>query len=64
VQHIPAGLETRKGAWPEIRTMRAETGLYRPGDANCCPTGGVVRARLAIRSNRFVIESLEIDRTP
>ena len=61
-KQIPSGLEMRMGVWPDLHTMRAETGLYRAGDANCCPTGGVVRARLAIRSRQLVIESIEIDR--
>ncbi|MFN7992580.1 MAG: hypothetical protein U0Q18_03220 [Bryobacteraceae bacterium] len=41
--------------------MPAEAGLYREGDANCCPTGGTARTQLAIRSNRFEIESITID---
>ena len=55
-----SGLEMRMGVWPDLHTMRAEAGLYQPGDPNCCPTGGIVRARLAIRSQRFVIVSVDI----
>jgi hypothetical protein len=59
-RRLPPGLEIRKGVWPDLRTMSAETGLYRPGDANCCPSGGVVRVRLAIRSSQFVIDSFVV----
>src|SRR5687767_917407 len=27
------------GVWPDLHTLRAEAGLYREGDGNCCPTG-------------------------
>jgi putative endonuclease len=62
LKRIPAGLEIWKGVWPDLRTMRAEAGLYRAGDANCCPTGGVARVRLAIRSRQLVIDSVVIDK--
>ena len=53
-----------KGVWPNVHTMRAESAIYRLGDANCCPTGGTVRVQLAIESRRFVLKSLVVDRTP
>ena len=55
---IPPGLEIWKGVWPKLETMEAEAGLYRGGDSNCCPSGGVARIRLAIRSRQFVIDSV------
>ncbi len=61
-RRIPAGLEIWKGVWPNVQTMKAEAVLYRSGDANCCPTGGIARIGLAIRSRRLVIDSLVIDR--
>jgi len=61
-KRIPAGLGIWKGVWPDLRTMRAEAGLYRAGDANCCPTGGIARIRLAIRSRQLVIESVVVDK--
>jgi hypothetical protein len=59
---IPAGLEIWKGVWPDLRTMRAEARLYRADDANCCPTGGIARIRLAIRSKQLMIDSVVIDK--
>jgi len=63
-KRLPDGLQIWKGVWPDLGTMSAETGLYRDGDANCCPTGGTARIHLAIRERRFVIDSLVIDRPP
>ena len=59
-RRLPPGLQIRKGIWPDLETMRAETGLYREGDANCCPTGGTARVTLAIRSRQFVLESVVV----
>jgi len=61
---IPAGLQIWKGVWPDLHTMRATAGLYRADDANCCPTGGTARIRLAIRSRQLVIDSVVIERIP
>ncbi len=61
---IPAGLQIWKGVWPDLEMMRAEAGLYRAGDANCCPTGGTARIQLALRARQFVIESVAIENTP
>ena len=58
---MPRGLSIWKGVWPDPKTMQAQVGLYREGDVNCCPTGGIARIQLAIRSRQFVIESLVID---
>jgi hypothetical protein len=58
---IPAGLQIWKGVWPKLDTMEAEAGLYRKGDANCCPTGGTALIRLAIRSRQFVIDSVAFE---
>ena len=60
-KRLPAGLEVRQGVWPDLRTMRAEAGLYRVADANCCPTGGTVRLGLVVRARRFVIDSFVIE---
>ena len=60
---LPPGREIWKGVWPNLATLRAESGLWRKGDGNCCPTGGQVRVRLAIRDRRFVIVSAVVDTT-
>lgn len=57
---LPAGLEIRKGLWPDLVTMTASAGLYKQGDANCCPTGGEARTSLSLENERFVIKGLKI----
>ena len=57
-QQVPTGREIWKGIWPDLRTMQAEAGLYRRGDADCCPTGGTARIRFSIRSRRFVLDAV------
>lgn len=61
---LPPDLEIHTGVWPDLRAMRAEAGLYRPGDAGCCPSGGTARMSLAIRGRQLVIDSLVIERAP
>ena len=63
-KRLPNGLEIWKGVWPDLGTMRAEAGLYRAGDANCCPTGGIARIQLAIRARRLVLVSVVVDKNP
>jgi hypothetical protein len=60
-KQLPPDLAIWKGVWPDLKTMQVVAGLYRSNDANCCPTGGVVRAKLAIRSGQFVIESIAVE---
>jgi hypothetical protein len=61
---LPSGLEIWKGVWPDLRTMRATSGLWKKGDGNCCPTGGTARMKIAIRDRGIVLDSLVIDRRP
>jgi len=61
LRRIPAGLEIRKGVWPNLQTMTAVARLYRSADDNASPTGGTARIALAIRSRHFVITSLVIE---
>ena len=60
-RRLPDGVGISKGVWPNLRTMQAEAGLYRPQDANCCPTGGVAHVQLAIKGERFVITSVSVN---
>jgi hypothetical protein len=55
---IPKGLQIWKGIWPDYRTMTAETGVYREGDANCCPTGGKVLIRLDLANHSIVLKDV------
>lgn len=63
-RRIPEQFGMWKGLWPDLRTMTAKTGLYRPDDANCCPTGGEIRVQLTIRDGALVIIDLTIEGSP
>jgi len=41
--------------------MTAETGLYKPTDANCCPTGGRAKIELALENNKFILKKVVIE---
>jgi uncharacterized protein len=59
-RRLPKGRYAAKGIYPDYRTMNATTPLWRPGDANCCPTGGRAAVRLGLRDRRLVIEDLKV----
>ena len=61
-RRIPNNLRILKGVWPDLQTMHAETGLYKEGDPNCCPSGGTVGIRLSIRARQFVVEGILISK--
>jgi hypothetical protein len=42
--------------------MTVSAGLYRDGDANCCPTGGTAFIELTIKDDQLKIKSLEFNK--
>jgi hypothetical protein len=62
VARVPSGLQIETGVWPNLETMEAEAGLWRPADAHCCPTGGTARVKLSIRSRHFVLDSVVFEK--
>jgi hypothetical protein len=61
-RRVPPGLGIWKGVWPDLDTMTAVANLYKPKDANCCPSGGSLRIKLAIRSHGFVATSIVFEK--
>ncbi len=61
-RRLPKGLGAWKGIYPDYKTMRAATPLWRDGDSNASPTGGRAAIRLALRGDRIVLESLGVSR--
>lgn len=60
---LPKGLAAWKGVYPDWAHMTAATNLWRPGDANCCPTGGSVRMSLALKDGQIVMTGMQVSRT-
>ncbi|MBE0658192.1 MAG: hypothetical protein IH602_10915 [Bryobacteraceae bacterium] len=61
VRQLPPGTEPRKGTWPDLKTMTAEVYLYRDGDSNAGPSGGVARVRLRVAATRLEMVSVRFE---
>lgn len=61
---LPPGLEIWKGVTFNYDTLTARTGLWRPSDGNCCPSGGEATLIFEIRGDRLVLTQLLKDETP
>lgn len=55
---LPKGLTINKGVWPDLKSMSADLYLYKGSDANCCPTGGTLHTKLAIKHGKLTAESV------
>jgi hypothetical protein len=54
---LPPGHGIWKGVAVDPRTFTAHSRVWRDGDPNCCPSGGEVEVRLALKGRRLEIES-------
>lgn len=63
-KRLPKGMGARKGIYPDYRTMKAETPLWRKADAECCPTGGHASITLAIAGDKLAIAQLAVRQSP
>lgn len=64
-ERLPAGLEIWKGVtFHYDDEVTASTALWRPRDANCCPTGGEAWLSFRIEGDRLVLASVEITTPP
>ena len=54
---LPPGHGIWKGVVVDPRTFTARSSVWRDGDGNCCPSGGEVDVRLALKGRRLEIES-------
>lgn len=58
---LPRGTSLRPGVTPEAETMSARAPLYRAGDAECCPSGGVAEVGLGLAKGRFTVKSVKLE---
>lgn len=61
-QALPEGLEVWKGVDYDWPSMMAVSGLWRPDDANCCPTGG--EAVMELRVDGTALELVRVTTRP
>ncbi|GEM_PF-7097991 len=63
-KRLPQGLGARKGIYPDYRTMKAETPLWRKTDDEANPTGGHASITLAIAGDKLAIARLAVRQSP
>jgi hypothetical protein len=61
-KRLPKGLGVWKGVYPDYRTMKASTPLWRTNDGNATPTGGRAAIRLGWRGDTIVLQSVSVRR--
>lgn len=57
---MPKGVSVRHTAWPDLETMSAQVSLFRTGDADCCPTGGVAKVDLELAKAEFAVKQVKV----
>jgi hypothetical protein len=62
-KRLPKGLRALKGVYPDYRTMKASTPLWRDSDGNASPTGGRAIIRLGWRGDKIVLQSVSVRRS-
>jgi hypothetical protein len=54
---VPDGMGVWKGGGFDVASLSYEAGVWKEGDANCCPSGGRVRVKLALKNHKLVVVS-------
>lgn len=63
-KHLPPGSEFWKGFWYDLKSLTSHIGVYRKGDANCCPSGGIAKVELTLNGTRFALKSFTVEKSP
>ena len=61
-RRLPAGLQVWKGVYPDYVGLTARSPLWRPGDGNCCPSGGAARMTFAWQGDRLALRGIRVVR--
>lgn len=61
-KRLPAGLGAWKGIYPDYKTLKARTPLWRKDDSNACPTGGTADITLAWMRETIVLSGVTIQK--
>jgi hypothetical protein len=58
---IPQGSSFRQGSsWPDLETMSAQVSLFKKGDSDCCPSGGVADVELGLSNEQFTVKQVKV----
>lgn len=61
-KRLPPGSEFWKGIWYDMKSLTSHVGIYRKGDGNCCPSGGIAKVSLALNGTRLVLKSFIVEK--
>ncbi len=61
-RRLPKDLQVWKGVYLDYRSFRAATSLWRPHDANCCPTGGRAQISFRLQGEVLAIDQVTVTR--
>jgi hypothetical protein len=59
---LPSGMQLDKGGGFDIQTLTYDTGVWQKGDGGCCPTGGSVHIKFAIKDHKLIVVSQEYNK--
>jgi hypothetical protein len=54
---LPKGLIIMNGGGFNVRTLTYGMPVWKPGDAHCCPTGGSIEIKFALKDHQLVVIS-------
>jgi hypothetical protein len=58
---LPKGTSARAGeAFPDLETMSTQLKLFKPTDADCCPSGGTANVEFGLDKEQFAIKQVKI----
>ncbi len=58
---LPKGYGVWKGGGLDMQAMKYRWGVWKEGDANCCPSGGTVEVEFRLEENRIVVTKSHYD---
>lgn len=57
---LPGGMSVREATWPDLETMTAQVRLFRAGDVDCCPSGGLASVKLGLAQTMFTVKQVKV----
>ncbi len=58
---LPKGLGVMKGSGFDLRTLTYSMPVWKETDANCCPSGGTIEIRFAVKDHHLIVVSQNFD---
>lgn len=56
---VPKGTSIRQAVAPSLESMSADVDLFKPSDADCCPTGGKAHVEFGFENENFVVKNVQ-----